>query len=267
MFESFFVILVIRINDVNSCQPWSIVEFSLLVFPFLFSRFWAALQISVHTSGHTWSGLVVVWTLGSVLPAHIYPLGGFSFNRVKLLETCPRIWQASVRIDVPTVIRTFLLHDVQISVSRPCYINVFQWKRECFFLRHIELNSKFMVMTTDEVTLNRPEVRLGFSLICWFCRLTLSSFTLKFTTEICAPFGLFPPQSGFPEMVVSVWQFCCTICYWGYDFISFLWYQNFPSSMINFWCVQLIQVFLIRNHNISFPNPSRDQLIPTKDTK
>ena len=112
-------------------------------------------------------------------------------------------------------------------MSRPRYVDVFQWNRECFFLRHMELNSRFIVMTMDEVTLNRPEVGTGFSVIRWFCRLRLSRFALKFSAEIFAPYGLFPPQSGFSDIVVSSWQLCCAICYWEYDFISFLWYQYF----------------------------------------
>ena len=82
----------------------------------------------------------------------------------ELRETFPR--EVSVRIDIPIVIDTFLLHDVQISASRPCYINAFQWNRECFFLRHVELSSRFIVMTIHEVTLDRPEVCTGFSVIC-----------------------------------------------------------------------------------------------------
>ena len=35
----------------------------------------------------------------------------------------------------------------------------------------IELNSRFNVMTIDEVALNRPESLLGFSVIFCFCRL------------------------------------------------------------------------------------------------
>ena len=38
-----------------------------------------------------------------------------------------------------------------------CYIYVFQWSRECFFFRHTELNSRFIAMTIDEVTLDRPK--------------------------------------------------------------------------------------------------------------
>ena len=49
------------------------------------------------------------------------------------------------------VIDTFFLHDVQISVGRPHYINVFQWSTECFFSGHMELNSRFIVMAINEI--------------------------------------------------------------------------------------------------------------------
>ena len=44
----------------------------------------------------------------------------------------------------------------------------FQWNRQCFFLRYAELNSRFIVMTIDKVTLHRPKVGTCFSVICWF---------------------------------------------------------------------------------------------------
>ena len=67
-FESFFVVLVVRIDEVNPSQSLSIVELRLL---FCFSRIWAALPIFVHSCGHTWSGLVVVWTLVNLPPNHM----------------------------------------------------------------------------------------------------------------------------------------------------------------------------------------------------
>ena len=39
--------------------------------------------------------------------------------------------------------------------------NVFQWNAECFFSGHMELNSRFMVMTIHEFTLNRPKKLFG----------------------------------------------------------------------------------------------------------
>ena len=97
-----------------------------------------------------------------------------------------------------------------------------------------------------EVTLDRPEIVQGFSTIllniwlstsqrfpdawrfwnsCWvcFCRLKTFRFALKFSTEIFAPYGLFSPLSGFPEFVVSSWQFFCTICDWEYEVFSLVW--------------------------------------------
>ena len=48
---------------VHASHSSFVLEFWLLVCTFLsFSFFWAALPILVHTSSHTWSGLVVVWT-------------------------------------------------------------------------------------------------------------------------------------------------------------------------------------------------------------
>ena len=100
--------------------------------------------------------------------------------------------------------------------------------RECFFLRHEELNSRFIVMTIDEVTWDRPKIGTGFSVICGFCRLRLSSF-------------------------------CCTICKWEYEFIIFSSDQYFfrvDSSRITIRCIQFSESSKSRNQNISFPNSS-----------
>ena len=80
------------------------------------------------------------------------PLGGFSF----------------VNPFHESDISKFFFAACQICVRKPCYINVFQCNRECFFLRHVELKSGFIVMTMDEITLNRPQVSLGFSVIFGF---------------------------------------------------------------------------------------------------
>ena len=80
--------------------------------------------------------------------------------------------------------------------------------------------------------------------------LLLSFVTLpRFSTEICAPFCLFVPQSGFPEFVVSSWQFCCTICFWEYDFISLLWRWFFEDK------------FLMRPTFPNLPDPQSECLL------
>ena len=56
---------------------------------------------------------------------------------------------------------SFFLATRKICVSSPGRINVFQSNRECFFFRRKEFNSRFIVMTIDEVTLNRPKSLSG----------------------------------------------------------------------------------------------------------
>ena len=53
----------------------------------------------------------------------------------------------------------------------------------------VELNSRFIVMTMDKVTLDRPKVGHGRQRHVWI----LSGFTLKFSAEIFAPYGWLPP--------------------------------------------------------------------------
>ena len=72
-------------KNLSVVEP-SIVELWLLVLPLLFSRFWAIFPILLHTSGHTWSGLVLVWTLVSISWDHIYSLGGFAFNKMNFVN-------------------------------------------------------------------------------------------------------------------------------------------------------------------------------------
>ena len=98
-----------------------------------------------------------------------------SFEVLYLHETFPRIWQASVRIDIPIIINAIFLHFVQISVSRPCYIHVFQWNRERFFFRHTQLNSRFIVMTSGWASSLRLASRLALLYaLDWHCLVSLS---------------------------------------------------------------------------------------------
>ena len=263
VFENFFANLVIKINEVHSSQSSKNYRVLASRFPFLFL---SILSGFTNFCPYFWphvSGLVVDWNFVSLSPEHTYPLGSF-FQWSKLRETFPRIWQASVQIDIPIVIDTFPLHDVQISVSSPCYISVLQWNRECFFFRHIELNSRFIVMTIDEVTLDRPEVGTGFSVICCFCRLRLEVFHWKLRSfRFVAVL-----EWVLSEFVVSSWQFCCTMCYRQKEFNSFFVF----AILLSRWFFE--DNFLTRptvpnlpNQNISFLKSSRDQLISKKDSR
>ena len=51
-----------------------------------FSLFWAAFTILVHTSGHTFSSLVVAWIFVNLTLDHTYPLGGFAVDEVNFVN-------------------------------------------------------------------------------------------------------------------------------------------------------------------------------------
>ena len=125
------------------------------------------------------------------------------------------------------IINSFFLQHIHISLDSSGYINVFQWNWECFLFWHIELNSRFNVMTTDEVTFDWPEVILGFSVLPCSCRLRPFRVALKFFSEIFTPCRLSPPKSGFSD-----------------------------SSRMDFWWVKIVQLLNVCNHNVSFPKLS-----------
>ena len=115
-----------------------------------FSRFWAAfyqfssILLAIHD---------LVWKLFDFCqspPGPHFSFWRLVFQKSEVCESFRRIWQMSARIDNPVIVNSFLLHHVQISMSRPSNINVFQWNRECFSLRHVELGSRFIVMTIDK---------------------------------------------------------------------------------------------------------------------
>ena len=91
IFESFFVILVIRINEVNSSQSSSIVEFWLLVSPFLF---FSILNGFTNFGPYFWP--YMIWS-GSRLNSCQSPstphiaLGRFFFQKSELRGAFPRI--------------------------------------------------------------------------------------------------------------------------------------------------------------------------------
>ena len=173
--------------------------------------------------------------------------------------TCPRIWQTSVFIDVPIIINSFFLCNVQICMSWPCDINIFQWNGECFFFRQIELKSRFVVMMADEITLSRPEAGTGFSVIS------------------CLPVETLPIR-----LEILLWDFhssrCAPVLEWVPGIRGL--FLNFaePSATRNtnsplhwvtriyLWCVQIFQFFNTNSRNVSFPNSPRDQSISYKDS-
>ena len=59
----------------------------------------------------------------------------------------------------------------------PGRVKKLQWNWEFFFFWHIELNSRFIVMTLNEVTMERPGVGTGFSVN--FCFLSVKTLPIR----------------------------------------------------------------------------------------
>ena len=153
----------------------------------------------INSGSHFWSNMI--WSgsrlnfCQSLLGPHV-SFERFSFNRINLVKPFHKSDKLLFESKFQVIIDTFLLQNVQMNTSN-LVPSIYLLNRECFFLRHKELNSRFIVMTTGEVTLDRPKVGTGFSVICQFCWLRFSRFTLKFSTGIFAPYGLFAPLCGF----------------------------------------------------------------------
>ena len=87
-FQNFRIFSVVWINEVNSSQSSSILEFWLLAFfPFLFFRFWETLSIFVHPSDHTWSDLQIIWSFVNLLSESHVSFWRISFNRMNFVKS------------------------------------------------------------------------------------------------------------------------------------------------------------------------------------
>ena len=187
-------------------------SFGFSIAHYCFFSFWAAFPMMVHTSKpHILKSGKLLELLPISLQTTYIPLAVSLLMKRTLCTLSKNLTNFDSRPHSNN--HPFVQH-IQMCVSSPGYISVFQWNRECFFFRHIELNFGFIVMAIEEITLKTPKVSSGFTVICWFCRLRLYRFALHFSTEIFTPYKMFPPfLSGFSKIVVSAWQFCCVICW------------------------------------------------------
>ena len=236
IFDGLFIFFIFRMNKIKSSRSPSVLEFVLLVRTFLLFSFLSGFadigpDFKPHVSPR--SRLNVCQSLPGL---HI-SFGRFLFQQKKFCEPCPLMWQTSVLIDIPMIVNVFFLHDVQIGVIGPCYANIPQWNRECFFLLQTQslhgLQRHLIVLSVEALP-----IRLEF--FYWDLHSLRSVPALQWV-------------SGF---VVCPWPFCYTICYWQSKFFSLLWDQYFfciDTSRIDLWCVHFLQVFQISDQNMSFP--------------
>ena len=131
------VIFITWIDRINSCQTLACSSFGFSSAHSCFSFLLASFPILFQASGHKWSGRDVVWIFVSLPPGPHVSFGRFLFQWSKPRETCPRIRQISVSIDVAIIINSLILCDVQIWNCWPCDIIHFQWNTESCSCWHI----------------------------------------------------------------------------------------------------------------------------------
>ena len=77
-------------------------------------------------------------------------------TQVRTRSDCVHTRNDTVRLDYASRFVRVIYSSHIVSIKLGTVTN-----RECFFLRHVELNSTFIVMIIDEVTLDRPEIDAG----------------------------------------------------------------------------------------------------------
>ena len=104
-----------------------------------------------------------------------------------LRESYPWIWQLSVHVGVPIVINTLFLQHIQKCVRRSGHVNVLQKDVGMILLSHVELNSKFNLMTLNEITFDWPRTMLGST--STFISVGWVRISLNFSHEIFTRFS------------------------------------------------------------------------------
>ena len=232
-----------------------------------FSRLCAAFPILVQASGHMLSGRNVVWIVVSLSPDHMYPFGGVTFSSINLVKPV----HESNRLLFPSTSEQSSIR-FSCATSRSVWVDlitsIYFSGIGMILISHKKLNSRFNMMTIDEITLNGPKVLVNPCVIVWFFRLKLLPFTVRFSAEILPPYGRLPPRDGFLEFVVPSWVFLPYHLPQEIWSSVFLGYQDFfciQSSGKYFWCVQLFQFFNVNIQYVSLPNSPRDQSISSEN--
>ena len=61
-----------------------------------------------------------------------------------------------------------LRHYIQRCVGSSGNVNVFQWNKEWFFIRHIQFDTGFHAMTVNEISWYKPIIAFSFTIIKWW---------------------------------------------------------------------------------------------------
>ena len=144
------------------CLALSSCGFSITRLCFAF--FFAASNMCFQIFGHTLSGREVICFLVSLSPDHVYPSGGPSCSKKESCEACPCIWRVFFAVHVPGIFKMFLQQYIQLCLCCSGNVDVLQRNRKWFFLRHVQFDSWYTVMTINEFSCDRRRGFFWFSL-------------------------------------------------------------------------------------------------------
>ena len=138
----------------------------------------------------------------------------FSSERI-LAQSCNRIQNSVLSLQyqfnwICFCLRCFgfspILHPHRISLlGGVSFNNIHLVKQGMILLWARKLNSRFNMVTMNEVSLSRPKLFPSYWVIFWFFRSKLFPIAVRISLEILSLYGGFPSQSGFLEFIVSPW--------------------------------------------------------------
>ena len=175
-----------------------------------------------------------VWSWSRLFPRQSLPRPCISvrwpFIQNKSGEACPCIWQLFLSIHVPAIFNIFFQQYIQWCMCCPGNVDVLHWNRKSFFFRHVELNSRFIVMTINEISCNRPEVifQLPRHPASSLLEVRLESVIHLICTENFLVLLLVPDNPGlrwvFSDAVLSqrFWLFYLRLGIWSFHFFAAL---------------------------------------------
>ena len=94
----------------------------------------------------------------------VFPSGGFSLKKVNHVKPV-NASDNSLSPSTFQIFNMFLQHHIWNCDCGPGDVNVFQWRKEWFFSRHVQFDLGFPVMTVNEISWDRPEIIFGFTII------------------------------------------------------------------------------------------------------
>ena len=147
-------------------------------------------------------------------PDHVNPWHFISYNN-KSCETCPCFWQFSIFIYVPVIFNMFFQQYMQWRMCCSGNVDTLHWNRKWFFSRHVQFDSVFHMMATNEVSCDRPASSRAGSAWCGDGEESPSDSRRR-TYLFLSSFGTIPDWGGWSLTSISSRSFDWSSCDWEY---------------------------------------------------